>query len=392
MTSWRNRAERLARDLAGRGAIRDPAWHAVFAATPRHMFVPRFYTMDDLNQPRTLVRGDNPATRHQWLDAVYQDQVLITRYEVVDTMPDGQEARVAASSASMPYVVAVMLHRLDVRDGHRVLEIGTGTGYNAALLATRLGGEDVTSVELDERSAAEAAERLATAGHHPSLVVGDGAVGVPDRAPYDRIIATCAISQIPIAWVRQLAPNGRIVAPLTFGSALAVLDRTDEGGLVGRIDPEPVSFITMRTTGYQPRPVKVRRPEGVPHRGLTALDPRLVDPLGHAYDLQLWLALHLPGSANLALTCSDDGTPDGIILAGADSYVDVGYQPTRPGTWPVNQLGTRRLWDTVESAYAAYHRQDKPARDRLGITGNVDGEQYVWLDDPDGPYAWPMPG
>ena len=102
-----------------------------------------------------------------------------------------------------------MLEALDLRDGHRVLEIGTGTGYNAALLSHRLGGEHVVSIDIDPDLVRTAEQRLKELGHFPTLVTGDGQAGVPDHGPYDRIIATCAVPEIPLAWIEQLAPGGQ---------------------------------------------------------------------------------------------------------------------------------------------------------------------------------------
>src|SRR5690606_15871680 len=205
MVDWMARAALLAEELSAGGVIADPAWRAVFAVTPRHVFVPRFYALDEYNQPRVLRHGEDPACREEWLRQVYRNQVLVTHYRVVGTMPDGSQARVATSSASMPSLVARMLDRLAVADGHKVLEIGTGTGYNAALLCARLGDKQVTSIEVDPDAAAEAADHLHAAGWHPTLVAGDGAAGHPEAAPYDRIIATCAVDTIPPAWIEQLA-------------------------------------------------------------------------------------------------------------------------------------------------------------------------------------------
>src|SRR5690606_23380289 len=131
MNDWKTAAQALADELAASGAVRDPGWRAAFAVIPRQVFVPRFYALDGYNQPRTLLHGDDPARRGEWLRQVYRNQVLVTRYRVAGTMPDESQVRVATSSASMPSLVAMMLDRLAVTDGHSVLEIGTGTGYNA---------------------------------------------------------------------------------------------------------------------------------------------------------------------------------------------------------------------------------------------------------------------
>ena len=114
---------------------------------------------------------------------------------------------------SQPYVVAYMTEQLDVRPQHRVLEVGTGSGYQAAILS-RLARE-VVSIER-YRTLAEAARiRLQTLGYgNVAIVVGDGLAGVPEHAPYDRIIVTAAAESIPPALVAQLADGGMMVLPL----------------------------------------------------------------------------------------------------------------------------------------------------------------------------------
>ncbi|MEV6905895.1 methyltransferase domain-containing protein [Amycolatopsis sp. NPDC051071] len=129
-----------------------------------------------------------------------------------------------------------------------MLEIGTGTGYNAALLAHRLGDHAVYSLDLDPGLVDAARDRLDGIGFHPHLTAGDGAAGWPGNATFDRIIAACAVSAIPPAWIDQLAPAGRIVAPLDAAKAgpLLVLDKTTDGEVSGIIDPYPVLFTPMR--------------------------------------------------------------------------------------------------------------------------------------------------
>ncbi|MEK8171022.1 rRNA adenine N-6-methyltransferase family protein [Streptomyces sp. M19] len=100
-----------------------------------------------------------------------------------------------------------MNEALDVDDGMTVLEIGTGTGYSTALLCHRLGEDNVTSVEVDPEVARRADDALEAIGYSTWTVTGDGLLGHPRRAPYDRTIATCALRRIPHAWVRQTKPG-----------------------------------------------------------------------------------------------------------------------------------------------------------------------------------------
>jgi protein-L-isoaspartate(D-aspartate) O-methyltransferase len=158
-----------------------------FLAVPREVFVPEW--VDEIG-----------------LAKVYApDAVLVTQRDA-NGMP--------TSSSSAPSIMSSMLVDLDVQPGQRVLEIGAGTGYNAALLATLVGRRgSVTSVELDPATATRARGALRRAGVRATVVVGDGHLGYAPGAPYDRIIATAASPTVPRPWFEQLADGGRVQLP-----------------------------------------------------------------------------------------------------------------------------------------------------------------------------------
>jgi protein-L-isoaspartate(D-aspartate) O-methyltransferase len=201
-------ARRLHRQLVDQlvrsGAITDPRVEEAFRAVPRQVFLPGV-----------------PAER------AYADEAIVTRRD-----PHGQPI----SSSSQPTIMALMLGQLDVQHGHRVLELGAGTGYHAALLARlALAGGRVTTVDLDDEITAEAKARLRDAGVRGVRVrTGDGWDGWPSDAPFDRVIATVGVDDVAPAWVAQLAPGGRIVAPLWLraGFQLAVALEPEDGGMV----------------------------------------------------------------------------------------------------------------------------------------------------------------
>jgi protein-L-isoaspartate(D-aspartate) O-methyltransferase len=139
------------------------------------------------------------------------------------------------SCASAPFVVAMMLDQLDVQPGNRVLEIGAGTGYNASLLAELAGGAaNVVTIDIDADVTAQASQALTVAGYpEVRVVTGDGAAGVPEHAPYQRLIATVSPWDIPQAWWDQLAPGARLVVPLRWrGQARSVAFTYTDGRLV----------------------------------------------------------------------------------------------------------------------------------------------------------------
>ena len=230
MIDWQARAHHLASELAASGAITDAACRSACEGIPRHLFVPRFWVLDEYNAPDRLLDGASDGQRETWLDAVYCDQFLATQW-----MTKGGR-RIITSSASLSSLVARMLQLAIIQDGNRVLEIGTGTGYNTALLCHRVGGSQVATIDIDPKLVAEASGRLRQLGYEPLTVVGDGAAGLKDGAPFDRIISTCASPGVPSSWIEQLAVGGKIVAPFTFGGALAALVKIDadtvEGGSV----------------------------------------------------------------------------------------------------------------------------------------------------------------
>jgi len=147
---------------------------------------------------------------------------------------------------SQPYVVAYMTERLELRPAHRVLEIGTGSGYQAAVLS-RIARE-VVSVERFRTLADAARDRLKTLGHaNVTIVAGDGFAGAPDRAPFDRIMVTAAAEEIPEALVAQLVTGGKMILPLgpRNGPQYIVKLTREPGGELGREELIAVRFVPL---------------------------------------------------------------------------------------------------------------------------------------------------
>jgi len=146
---------------------------------------------------------------------------------------------------SQPYVVAYMTEQLEVRSHHRVLEVGTGSGYQAAVIA-RLARE-VVSIERYRTLADEAQERLRSIGYeNVKVVVGDGFSGVPERAPYDRIIVTAAAETIPQTLLDQLAADGIMIMPLgSHDGSQHIIKITKSVTGTRRENLIPVRFVPM---------------------------------------------------------------------------------------------------------------------------------------------------
>ena len=185
--------------------VRDPRVLHALRSVPRERFV--------------------PAAQRSW---AYADRPLPIGY---------------AQTISQPYVVAAMTEALDPQPGDKVLEIGTGSGYQAALLSLLVN--EVHSIEIVPELADEARRRLAEEGYaNVRVVTGDGFLGLPDHAPFDGIIVTAAPPEVPPALVEQLAPGGRLVIPV--GSSiqeLRVLERGPEG--IRETSLFPVRFVPM---------------------------------------------------------------------------------------------------------------------------------------------------
>lgn len=209
----------LADGLTRSGAIRTPVWSQAFSSVPRHLFVPRWFRQETNDRGIAVWREHHGVTTADDLSAVYRDQTLVTALD-----PDTAEqvdgtawTGIPTSSSTLPSLMAGMLEDLAVQDGDRVLEIGTGTGYNAALLSARLGEHLVHSVDIDPDLVRTAQDHLSSAGFTPQLVPGDGTRGYPTGDRFDRIIATCAVPAVPAAWIEQSRPGTILVADVALG-------------------------------------------------------------------------------------------------------------------------------------------------------------------------------
>lgn len=377
--------QRLVEQLTQLGAIRSDAVRRAFLDIGREWFVPRFHRRDD-NGARWL-----DDTSHDWLAGVYTDDVLVVQSRSAPDLADPSGA--PTSSSSMPSVMAGMLHALDLRPGMRVLEIGTGTGYNAALLCLLVGDDHVVTVELDPDLATAARHALHAHDLHPTVHTGDGRTPLPDQAPFDRIIATAAADHIPPAWIAQLTDDGVIVVDLrgSLAGGLTRLHRTADDRVDGPFLDLPGAFMPLRARLDSPHrdgetwdhPLDTINPQ----LGVTAVDPALLtDPA-----VRLLTQLHLGGRRLRGfLPDVDEGTWSGHADDG--SWFTVDTDPSPGQLRAARQGGPQRLWDTVTASVATWEHLDRPTVTDFRITAH-DHErlQHVFCHRDPTAFRWPLP-
>jgi protein-L-isoaspartate(D-aspartate) O-methyltransferase len=202
----------------------------------RHEFVPAAaWAVPDYpgRRPYPIDRARDEAA---WLDAIYSDACIITQLDDDGGDPATGKGR-WTSALTAPGAAVRLLELLDPQSGDRVMEVGTGTGWTAGMLAWRCGPASVVTIEVDPGRAAQARVNLAHLDIQPKVIVGDSAEGARAWGPYDGVHATCAVNHIPMAWVQQTRPGGTIVAPYQPGFGIGVglkLTVADADYAVGR--------------------------------------------------------------------------------------------------------------------------------------------------------------
>jgi protein-L-isoaspartate(D-aspartate) O-methyltransferase len=399
MTASQERLKLVA-DLRAEGAIRSEAIAGAFSVVPRECFI-----------PEVLAR--------EGLAAVYRDDAIVTKRD---------SRGMPLSSSSQPALMAKMLELLELREGQHVLEIGAGTGYNAALLAHLVGRSGtVTTIEVDAGLARKARRAIRDAGYRASVVVGDGRRGAPDGAPFDRIIVTACADQIPLAWLEQLAPDGRVQLPLRLdpdGAAIQlipVLERRGRhlhlvdltwGGFMplhggdGGWRPPRATLTAHRSNRDRHSPlasvsgVGVARLSDSAARALLAsmltatAEPRSQGTTGIGNSdpplLLIYLLLEIPASRRVSVHGAGR-LGIGLVDPSAGGLAVVSVPtPWKPGTvrrekrarWRLDAYGHGAAADELEALLAAWREMQSTGRDRLALTAYGPGEalrlRFAW--------------
>jgi protein-L-isoaspartate(D-aspartate) O-methyltransferase len=375
MIDWEPRAVALADELEKTGKLTNARWREALLRVPRHVLVPEYFEPDQLGGWRRV-----STAADEGLDAVYSNKSLTT---------DVDERGHAVSSSSMPGLMVRMLELLEIEQFHRVLEVGTGTGYNAALITEYLGdGNNFFSIDIDYVDTVR--ERLTSLGYRPTLRTGDGIDGLPDGAPYDRIIATVAVPRIPPAWVKQLSEGGLILADIKVAVSAGnlVLLHKEGDTLTGRFDRGYAAFMAMR------HPDQARQASGPPATsGNEAHSATSYEPMAWENTVVWFLAaLQFPRETTYGMQLDSDHKPTKVTFSGGDgSWARVDVDADANGERLVVQSGPTKLWDVISNGYRQWDDAGRPTWDRFGLTVKPDGRQIVWLDDPAGEFSWLLP-
>lgn len=363
----RTRAAELLADLGG---FDEPWMREVFTRVPREAFVPERVWVWQEDSYRPLHARENPQ---KWAEMVYD-----VRQPVITQVDDGRVTErgvLPTSSISAPNAVFTMLSAAAVQPGMKVLEIGTGTGYNAALLCERTGDANLVSVEVDPLLAESATQRLHATGYHPRIAWADGEIGWPTGTPYDRVLSTASVHRVPLTWVHQTRPEGLVVTPWKTAlqpHGMACLrvspDRTSAAGHFSC----PMSFMDLRGQRQPESPlaeVYTTASWDESRTSHTTFDLSFLDEDFHA---RFALGLKLPG-IHAELRESEQGA--GWWLSSADSWAHA-------SGGDIYQWGPRDLFTELEQGYQWWQKAGEPDLYRFGLTVHAHGEHLAWLDDP----------
>jgi protein-L-isoaspartate(D-aspartate) O-methyltransferase len=249
--------QRMVDCLIAEGALWSASLIAAFRHTPRHHFLDRVYIHSQRQDGWREVSTRDPGPSE--VELLYSDRALITRLTATN---------VPISSSSQPSLMAEMLEDLAPGPGQRVLEIGAGTGYNAALLAYAVDAGRVDTIDVDRAVLAEAARHLEL---YPERSVqlhhGDGRLGLAEAAPFDRLMVTAATPDLEPTWLAQLVDGGVLVAPLFFAPGLAFVVR-------GSVSKGVFDGSLTRGAYFMPLRAEDETPEGEPETPINSLRSR----------------------------------------------------------------------------------------------------------------------
>jgi protein-L-isoaspartate(D-aspartate) O-methyltransferase len=375
-------AEALVAALKNEGKLSSPLVEAAFMQVPRHPFIDHFFLLErkDRRMQWQQVQPSTVKNTDAWLRAVYANQPVVTAFD---------EDNTPTSSSSSPDAMAFMLEELQLTPGMRVLEIGTGTGYNAALLAHIVGDpHHIFTVEIDD-ALAHRAQRILdqVVGDGITVYAGDGLNGYASGAPYDRIIATGSCRKVPLDWLDQLQPGGILLMNLRGHlGACAFLKIVKVGpgyaangtflagsDFIELRDAQTPSYrVTDLVTRYLGRPAVVQK-----QFTCTEFDPSLL------WDHRLEFLLQFSFPEMYFTSVHVDPMCPCLIDTGSDTMLV--FRPMeRQGEWLVEIKGQEQLWNRVAQAYQWWVDAGGADIDAYRLEIDAFGKQRVMLASKDG--------
>jgi protein-L-isoaspartate O-methyltransferase len=365
---------------AEKAAILDLGWRQAMTDVRREAFAPDAIWADGDDGLTPVNRERDPG---RWAREVHAAGPIVTQVDGAGTPWLLPGRLTPTSSISATDIVLRMLYDARIGDGERVLELGTGSGWNTGLLCHRVGDENVASVELDPGLAEAARMSLARAGFKPTVATGDAAVGYSPGAAYDTVMATFSVDRVPPAWIGQARIGGYVLAPWRAPHGLQAVIRlvaTGPGRATGHFTVG-CDFMPDRTWSDGLAELQMRVPEDVPGNsrctGTTTNCGGLFDYTNHQHAFAV--GLRVGGFRHVAAR-GESGDALWLYSTSDGSWAYV-YTPDDGSEGTAYQAGGRSLWDEVEAALAWYEQAGQPGVSRFGMTVAADGWR-VWLDEP----------
>ncbi|MEV4333457.1 ATP-grasp peptide maturase system methyltransferase [Streptomyces sp. NPDC049597] len=365
--------ERLADELTGNGSLRSPQWRQAVLDVPRHEFLRGGY-FRQVDGPGPTgwepVMPDAPA----WLPACYSNESLVTQIAgtIVPGDIQGRIFRQPTSSSTLPGLVVRILEEAHIEDGNKLALIGAGTGASTALACHRLGDDLVTAVEYDQDVAQRARTSLAACGMSPDLVTADGLLGYEPNAPYDRLVATVGVLNIPRAWIEQVRPGGLIVATVCgwmYSSELVRLTVHDDGTATGQFLGGQVSFMLARP--HLPPPLGMLPDLDDGEECEATVGPDALDDWTARFVAQT----AAPRTQRFQMERAEGGTQHVFLDVDSGAWAALHREGNR---WLVRQGGTAGLWHRIEDHVTRWQRDGQPDLERFTITITPEGQSITW--------------
>lgn len=336
-------------------------WRDSLLAVPRHHYAPETFWHGTRRGYVPLHHGDDEGA---WLGLAYVDRPMVV--QVDDGTPTGGVGRWATCTLPAPSDLLTVLAAADVRPGLRVCEVGTGTGYTAALLADRVGPENVTTVEIDPTLVERARQRLGAAGL--GQVASRHQDGAQLTGEYDRILCTATVREVPYSWVRAVRPGGLVVTnwgtpyhPDTLLRLFVREDGTADGYLVPHTHHE-----WLRGQRVEPTLTVAECEAALSRASTTVLG--IDDIAGSDPNASIAIGLCVPNCASVFIPPGDQWFVDDLSGSWARLHPGAGGDRNI-----VNQYGPRDLWDEIEAAHHWWLTSGTPRARSWRVTVTPDG-------------------